>query len=208
MEDKMYGQGDLRIEFQLKYKFIKDIYIEENANEHGTLVIRFVAQEKVEEDTLLRFENEPISVYTTDNKPVFHGIVNSIVVQNENAYTEVIVYATTKSILADREKKTKTLQSQSKTLSRIAKGIKSYDLYLNIKEDLTISEMLSQEDESDFHFTKRVANANNQLILVDSKTKGNPIHIGALPFGYKELSTILSTSSSKNIYESEKCVKV
>lgn len=50
---------------------------------------------------------------------------------------------------------------------------------------LVISEMLSQENETDWIFDRRIANQYGKQLFVDSKTAGCHIHIGNMPFRIK-----------------------
>ena len=72
IKDEMYGLGDLIILFKLECKYIKDIYVEEITASHVSLVLRYIAKEKVDEETILRFEDEPIEVTTKDGTWIYY----------------------------------------------------------------------------------------------------------------------------------------
>lgn len=68
---------------------------------------------------------------------------------NGNEYTEIYAQAVTLSVQVDEEKKTATFQDTEKSLNHILhQGIGTKAL-VNIDSDLVISEMLSQENETD-----------------------------------------------------------
>lgn len=103
-----------------------------------------------------------------------------------NAYTEGQVVAYTYSILTDEEKKDTTFQSETKTLQQVLdQGMGSRGL-VAVDRDIPISEMLSQEQETDWSFGKRIANQYGKQLFVNGKTAGCHIHAGARPFREKE----------------------
>jgi hypothetical protein len=63
-----------------------------------------------------------------------------------------------------------------------------------------ISEMLSQENETDWIFDRRIANQYGKQLFVDSKTAGCHIHIGNMPFRIKTPGILLFPCNALNLY--------
>ncbi len=179
--------GNFIVESELDVLYIKNIRVEEAANEHGFLELLFLSGKKLTPGDVIRCQGMPVRVATMDGDPVFAGICKSITLHGGNDYTEVSLKAYTASILTDEEKKSRTFQAEQKTLNSVLKeGIGAKALVFT-DEDIEISEMLSQEQETDWVFGRRIANQYQKQAFVNGKSAGCHIHIGRLPFQVKEL---------------------
>lgn len=191
--------GRLIVESELDVLYIKDIIVEEAVNEHGYMEIRFLSGKKLTAGDVIRYQGTPIRVATPDGEPVFAGISASITLHGGNDYAEILVRAYTSSILTDREKRTRTFQSEQKTLNDVVReGIGSRAL-VSVDQDIAISEMLSQEQETDWAFDRRIANQYGKQVFVNGKSAGCHIHIGRLPFRVKELGTSEVVSLNRDV---------
>ncbi len=72
----MYGLGDLRVQFALGCKYVKDIYIEELSGHHPTMVLKYIPIEIIQDEDILKLEDEPINIVTVDGDIIFCCICN------------------------------------------------------------------------------------------------------------------------------------
>lgn len=75
---KMMELGRLYFKSELEALYIKELRIEERANEHGRLSIRFLPAKKLNTDDILRYQEQPMSILTMDGDLVFSGIWTSL----------------------------------------------------------------------------------------------------------------------------------
>ncbi|RDY27788.1 hypothetical protein, partial [Lachnotalea glycerini] len=198
-KEEMTGLGQLVLLSEMEARYIKDIHIIEKANEHGILRVSFLSKKQMESTDALRYQGSQLQVLDETGACIFSGICTAIQLQKETEYTEVQVQAKTLSIQTDQQSKTKTFQSTGKTLLGILnQGIGNQTL-VQVDSDLTVPEMLSQEEETDWVFNRRIANQYGKQVFVNSKTNGCQIHVGNQPFTIKEAGTILSLSKGRNV---------
>ena len=191
--------GQLILQSDMEALYIKNVQIEEESNEHGTMVIRFLSGKKLQSADVLRYQGSKLRLVTTDGETVFAGECVNINLIKENEYAEIEVVARTTSIQTDKQEKSNTFQGAGKTLNSIlAVGIGKSAL-IQLDRDVTIDEMLSQEKETDWSFGRRIANQYQKQFFVNSKATGCQIHIGEVPFQKKEVGTILHKAVSRDI---------
>ena len=70
---------------------------------------------------------------------------------------------------------------------------------MSVDSDITITEMLSQEQETDWVFDRRIANQYQKQFFVNSKSLGCQIHVGFLPFQIKELGVVEDISFFRDV---------
>ena len=198
-KDEMTGLGQLVLQSEIEALYIKDIHILEQANEHGILSLSFLSRKQMEPMDAMRYQNSRIQLMDREGACIFCGTCAAIQLKKENDYTEVKIQAKTLSEQTDREKKTKTYQSTGKTLMGIlGEGIGSGTL-VQLDSDISITEMLSQENETDWNFDRRIANQYGKQVFVNSKTTGCQIHLGNHPFAVKEPGKVLSASVGRDV---------
>jgi len=198
-KDEMTGLGQLVLRSEMEALYIKDIHILDQVNEHGILSLSFLSGKQMEPMDAMRYQNSRIQLLDGDSACIFCGTCVAIQLKKENDYTEVQVQAKTLSEQTDRERKTKTFQSTGKTLKGIlSEGIGSGTL-VQLDSDIPVTEMLSQENETDWTFNRRIANQYGKQVFVNSKTTGCQIHIGNHPFAVKEPGKVLSASVGRDV---------
>lgn len=191
--------GSLILQTQLGVKYIKDVRVEEAADEHGKMTVRFLTTDAIKDADLLRLDGSGIRLLMADGETVFSGTCVGFRLIRENQYAEVELTAKTASVSKDKEKKSVTFQAKNKTLQDVlAQGIGRGTL-LQTDQNSTISEMLFQEEETDWAFGRRIANQYQRQLFVNSKTDGCQIHVGKKPFARKETGRILSVSVSRDV---------
>ena len=207
MAKQMAELGSLKVEFALEYRYIKNLVIVDEANNHGFMKIRLVAKGLIEAEQTLRLEDAPIKLTDKDGDIIFFGTVVQINLENEADYSEIIIIAKTLSEQTDRKKRYRTFQDTTKTISQVLEQVLApYGIKGAVKEDFAIEAMLYQNNETDWEFLKRIANLYGQYIFADSKTDVMRIAIGTYPFARKKLD---NESRQKHIFKDiDKYVKV
>lgn len=191
--------GRLILQSGMDVLYIKNVQIEENVNEHGSMRVRFLSAKQIEDEDCLRYQGSDIQLVTADGETVFGGKCTSVSLLKENQYTEAEVLVRTASIQTDQDAKSETFQGTGKTLNSIIAAGMGKTALVQLDEDIPISEMLSQENETDWIFTRRIANQYQKQLFVNSKTTGCQIHIGNAPFQKKELGLILHNSVGRDV---------
>ena len=196
---EMMDLGSILVQSALEVVTIKKLSILETVNAHGWMELVFLSGKTLTAEDSLRYQDSPIQVQTKEGDVVFSGLCKTIGLKTGNEYTEVQVLAYTYSILTDQEKKNVTFQAEAKTLQQVLdQGIGSKGL-VAVDEDLPIGEMLSQEQETDWAFGRRVANQYGKQLFVNGKAKGCQIHVGARPFSVKELGIAEPISRNRDV---------
>ena len=181
--------GQILIDFPLSYQFIKELSIREEANEHSTLSLRLVADRPLGQEDVLRLSEVPIQIYTTGGICLYSGICVSAGLYSLNGYSEILVNAKSWSYQADIQKNSRTFQNPSKSLSEVVQTVLgSYGFALSLEKDIPIPIMLSQQNETDWQFVRRVANQFGFLVFADSKAENRRVSIGVVSFGEEELT--------------------
>ncbi len=165
-KEEMIEIGQVQMEFALPCLSVKDIQIQEEKNAHAKLQIRFLAAKEGKEEDLLRLEDAPVLLKTREGEIIFGGICTNISLQKETDYSEFYLEASSFSCLTDRIPKTQTYQSESKTLqSIIDSGLGAEGALASVDSDIIVKEMLSQEQETSWSFSKRIANQYGKVLM-------------------------------------------
>lgn len=189
MRQEYLDLGQIRIDFPLSYQFIKEISIQEDANEHSTLIMKLVVSQQMSREEVLRLSEVPIKVYAVDGSCLYFGVCISVGLHKLNSYSELILEAKSWSYQADIQKNTRTFQNPNKMLSEVAEAVLApYGLAVSLQTDVPVSIMLSQQNETDWEFIRRIANQFGFLIFADSKSERKALSIGVVSFGEEELS--------------------
>ena len=110
--------GHLLVRASFSYHIIKNISTAELVNEHGQLMLRLVLDGSQPSD-FAKLEQSPIEVVDFESNKAFCGICTNFKVEQFAQYAELLVTAQTQSYLADIEPRSRTFQSDSKTLKDI-----------------------------------------------------------------------------------------
>ncbi|MCM1184797.1 MAG: DUF6531 domain-containing protein, partial [Roseburia sp.] len=201
-KDEQADLGRLILQAGLDVLCIKDVHIRESANEHGKMTVRFLAKAETEQTDALRQQGAEVRLVTADGENVFCGICTGVRLLCENEYTEAELTAVTASALTDQEPRSHTFQGDAKTLGSVfGQGIGKTALtaFEPGAEELTVSEMLSQENETDWAFDRRIANQYGKQLFADSKTAGCRIHVGNMPFRETETGIVINESVKRSV---------
>jgi len=184
MADQEYLElGRLLIDFPIPYIAVKEIHIIETANSHSTMTLRLVCAQQLSSEEIMRHEDVPVKVYTPEGGCVYAGICTAISLNSLNQYAEVVITAKSFSYEADLKAYSRTFQDPGKHLGQVVDTVfAAYGFSVSLQEDIPVPIMLSQQDETDWAFIRRVANQFGYTVFVDSKSPGKHISIGLVPF--------------------------
>lgn len=158
-KEELMELGKLVVQSELDAFYIKNVRIEEQVNEHGTMTVRFLSRKQLTSADVVRCQGSTIRLVTTEGECIFCGQCAGINLSKANEYAEVEVLAKTLSIQSDQKQKSDTFQGVGKTLNSVlSAGIGKYAL-IQLDGDIPVSEMLSQEQETDWIFGRRIANS-------------------------------------------------
>lgn len=139
---------------------------------------------------VLELEDAPVKVTDADGTNVFVGICQSVGLNNEADYSELVLEAKSLSVLADRKKISRTFQSTVKMLSEVANTVMAvYGIQVEVAEDIQIEQMLYQNAETDWQFLRRIANQYGAYLFADSKSDLLRLAVGTYPFARKEMGS-------------------
>ncbi|AJQ29481.1 RHS repeat-associated core domain-containing protein [Pelosinus fermentans] len=188
MGKELMELGRLKVEFAKEYLRVKHIHILDGANEHGHMELTLISKRLLTVAEVLELEDAPVKVTDADGTNVFVGICQSVGLNNEADYSELVLEAKSLSILADRKKISRTFQSTVKTLSEVANTVMAaYGIQVEVAEDIQIEQMLYQNAETDWQFLRRIANQYGAYLFTDSKSDLLRLAVGTYPFACKEL---------------------
>ncbi len=201
-KDEQMELGKLIVQTGLNVRYIKDVQIREAVNEHATMTVRFVSGGEIQASEVARQQGTQVKLSTIEGETVFCGICTNMNLFYENEYTEVELHAMTATVQTDKEKRSHTFQGLSKTMEQVlTQGIGQQSI-VDFEPGLgsfVVAEMLSQKDETDWVFGRRIANQYQKQFFVNSKTSGSHIHVGNLPFQKKEIGMVLSESIKRDV---------
>lgn len=158
--------SDLKLDFPIVAKMILDVNINVKANEHGLMTVKYMAEKEVTSDILMSASEADVKL-SCDGKVIFAGVCMSVRAQKGFEYSEVEITAISHSVKADREPHWRSFQDEAKKISDIASVVlKDCGGSLTIKPDVSIPEIVIQQDETDFEFLKRIINYNKMNLYV------------------------------------------
>lgn len=142
----------------------------------------------------------PVTVSSRQGDILFHGLIRGIGLSNESDYSEVTVNAVGLSVRTDERKKNRTFQSTGKTLQEITDTVMGeYGISVEVTKDVPIEIMLSQKNETDWEFLRRVANKFGALVFTDCHSKQLRITLGTQGFSEKPEEKSVNKTIEKNI---------
>ena len=188
------------INFPLPYVAAKELHIMEEANSHSTLTLRLITSGQLSCQELQRFADMPITLYTPEGECIYAGVCTDLAMHILNQYTEVEITAKSFSYMADVKLGSRTFQNPSKHLSEVVEAVFApYGFAVSLQEDIPVPIMLSQQEETDWAFVRRIANQFGYTVFVDSKSTQKRISIGTVPFSHGMQDMEELTELSKDI---------
>lgn len=192
--------GRLIVQGPFTYRMIKEVSVTERMNEHGQMKVRLVLEESELEQDLERLEQSPVTLLTLDGTKVFCGICTDFGLERYSRYGELVITAMTYSHLADLTPNSRTFQSESKTLQEILNQVlPSYGALMSFEKNPPISQMIYQQNETDWAFAKRIANQFGLSLFVNGKALGFVVSVGTVPFSVQSQGSLPEEMTEKNI---------
>ncbi len=167
---------------------IISLVITHEPNRHGLAEIVGEIPADAEKDTLGRLDESTMVAIKTgaEGQPVilFHGCVLGASLQQDNAYSRVVLKLSSTSRLIDITKKNKTYQNTTLTHSRILeKNIQDKaDLHMMVS-DRAIGSLLMQYGETDWEFALRMAARLGAPLITNLSSVRPQIYLGMPPSG-------------------------
>ena len=175
--------GSLKIEFGIPCINILFLDTSGMANAHGTMILKAVIPAEVSQEDILRCEDTPITLARRTGEVIFSGMVTRLKLEHNAQYQELLITACTYSCLADQDRKSETFQGAGKTLGQVLRSVMDpCGVKVSIPNDISISQMLSRNNETPWEFTVRIANEQGLYVYSDSKSLEPHISVGLEPF--------------------------
>lgn len=183
MQTQKYTVADIEIQTAMAHGSILQLEITSAQGEHGKLTLTVEVDESLTISQAESYIGTDISVNIKGGQPIFAGQCKDIALTNQASYKTVQLTAYTSSIKMDETPTKKTFQNPAKTLQQVADTIAAaYGAAVTLDNDIPITQVLYQQNETDWAFLKRIAAANQKTIFTDIKSKSPQLYIGKLGF--------------------------
>jgi hypothetical protein len=167
---------NLKIKSEIGLKKIWDIQMSIKKNEHGRLEVVGIPDKEIQEYLNTPLIDKDFILLTKDEQDkeeiVFSGIIEKIEQQKEKGIDKVKLQVVTKSIILDRQEKSRSFQNINQTYEEIAKEIlKEYSgaVIATVGEKVPIGKPLIQYKETDWEFIKRITSHFESIIYPEYK---------------------------------------
>ena len=161
-----------------------DFFLETHAGKHGRARISFEISDDLKIDNLLNYQQREVKIYAESNC-IFVGVITKAYFRGINKRNLVMFEVASASVKMDIKRKNRTFQAVDKTLRDIAcKIAKDYSAEIMIAENIAISRMLYQYNETDWEFLKRVCDSLGIMIFCDNSSENIRISLGCFPLKY------------------------
>lgn len=167
--------GDLIIKTSLAYQTIRDIRITSEEGKHGCLKAILEIEEPTNAAQAAKLTGQAVEVSLRDGTRLFTGECTGAGLISQGGYQCICLTAATRSVRMDQKKQKRTFQDPGKTLASVCTEIGgTYGAFITIGQDLPLSQVLSQQDETDWEFLLRIAAASGKVIYTDPPRRRNP----------------------------------
>ena len=134
----------------ISYRRIEELEICEQAGQHGKCRLLLCMDEAFGNQDVLRLEQQAVTV-TAGEAVLFHGVIVGCQLTSQAGENRLLLVLYTSSYLLDIGKKSRTFQSESKTLGSIAGSIAApYKADVQVQADETVSRLVYQEEQTDW----------------------------------------------------------
>ena len=183
MRTQKYTAADIKLQIAMAHGSILELEITSAQGEHGKLTLTIEVDESMTMSDAERYIGTDISVNIKGGQPIFAGVCKDIALTNQASYKTIQLTAYTTSIKMDEEPKKKTFQNPAKTLQEVADTVAAaYGAAVTLDKDVPISQVLYQQNETDWEFLKRIAAANGKTVFTDIQSAAPQLYIGKLGF--------------------------
>ncbi|MEY8356562.1 contractile injection system protein, VgrG/Pvc8 family [Lachnospiraceae bacterium 54-53] len=148
---------------------LTELKISCSPGEHGTLRLSGYLTGNHGEEALFGFtENDSLTVYVEEGKPVFSGILTAVSVEGEGETVRIFAEAKSRSILMDQKKRSRSFQDTAMTYGQLFQAVMSEypgsDIKLSVG-DRPLGEIVVQYRETDWEFLKRMLSMLNAVLV-------------------------------------------
>ena len=177
--------GEIKIETAIPIEDLQELSMEIKKNSHAVVLIKgFVPQEIGEEALFVPMENAGLKVWAGD-KLLFRGLISKVQLIQEGQGYQIFIQGISNTIQIDYEKKNRTFQNSSSTYQEVMREVlkDTPGAGLNFyASDEKIGSPLSQIEETDWEFIKRLASHLKTAIIPASLIERPEVTVG-LPEG-------------------------
>ena len=161
---------------------IVDFSLLTHANQHGRCHAVIELTSELPMDELLKWQDKEVRVYT-DKICLFMGRVTDAYWKTKSRYSLLTIDLISGSASMDIKKNSRTFQAVDKKLSDVVRKIvEPYHANVQLAEDFVISQMLYQNNETDWDFLCRLCESTGRMIFADCSSPILQISIGFKPF--------------------------
>ena len=165
--------ADLRIRTAVAYSRILQAEIVTEADEHGRLCLVLELGEETPQDAALRIMDTEIALIYDEDKVLFSGVCVDAAQEQGAQYSVLNLVAYAHSCKADREPVTRTYQSPYKRFLDVAdEALAASGALFHTGGNPYIPVVLYQENETDWAFVRRIANACGMRMYTDVRESG------------------------------------
>ncbi|WP_315069736.1 contractile injection system protein, VgrG/Pvc8 family [uncultured Clostridium sp.] len=207
MKEDFIAFDNLRIS-TYEVKYIKDMCIKSELNDHITLNLTCILDDEMKDDYVKNTDEEtPIEVYYEKDDShfsLFNGIVTEIKVRVINYVYTLFIEAKTADYKMDIEKKKRDFQNINMTthelIDEVMKAYPSADYNISIPNE-PIGEFILQYNETDYEFLRRIVSRYNQTLISEMGFEDIHLYIGTPEVHVEPKTQVLNYKISKAVEE-------
>lgn len=190
---------------------IVSLRIEEEAGKHGICRLDVTLAKPLKTSEFLPLGQSKLIVKASADSIIFGGIIVRAVQEELHGVYFLHLTAQTLSGQLDRTARSRTFQSEDKTLDQVLSkvasesGCESLDLKSTQGKE-KIPQMLYQDEQTDWEFLHRLAESRGTLLFADGKTDTARVSLGPLPFKTKVPSHILMERGRRFLLGQCECI--
>ena len=199
IEYNEFHHGQVRVECILPIQILQELEITRRTNEHGSLLVKGILDERGKDIIQRVGSKEPIIVYGKNDsgeRVLFSGVISETDLCFRNGIYYVTIKGLSWSSLLDYKKKNRSFQNKAMSYSSVIHTVledyaDSICLYGISDSEQSIGQFVLQYRETDWEFCKRLATHFNTCLVADIFGNGPRFHFG-LPKKVEKLSSIES----------------
>jgi hypothetical protein len=207
MKEDFISYDNLRIS-TYDVKYIKDMLIENDINNHGILRLTCVLDDEIKDGYIQDTDEEtPIEVFYEKEEShfsLFNGIVTNIKIDVVNYVYTLFIEAKSCDYKMDIYKKKRDFQNIKMTthelISEVMKSYTGAQYYINIPNE-PIGEFILQYDETDYEFLKRIVSRYHESLISAIEFKDIHLFLGTPEIQIEPKTKIINYTISKAIDE-------
>lgn len=174
--------ADVKVEIGIKYSHVLDLSIEAEEGKHAAAHIVLEMEDKITDAEIQSVKNQNVKI-SIDGKVLFAGTCIGINYTALSGYYNVIVQCASKTYQMDQKQESRRFQNPSVTIKDVIdETLKVYGVSVSYSENRACGQVISQNQETDWEFVKRVAATQQMSVYVDARDPGGRIFVGKTGF--------------------------